>query len=383
MRKRILMIAACPFPGNRGTPSRILKMSESLSKRGYIVDVLTYYNKDFDYEGNLINIHRIRKIPFYNDNSPGPKIMKPLADILLYFKGKQLLKKNKYDLIHAHHIEGGYIGLKIKGKTKTPLVYDSHIILEEEIAFYKKFNFTFLKFVLMKIEGFCYSKSSGIVYVAQEAKDYIFSKRRIDKPQLVLPTGTNVDEILQMVKTLKNPYSPSKIIRIVYTGSIAKYQNIEDIIEVAKLCSKDNFKFYIVTGASEEDGKYLQESITNHKLSNVHLVYNASFKEQMTYAAYAHILLSPRHFLGGIPQKITNYAALKKKIVASSGSVKILDEKSSYLYNGGNIKEFYKQLKLAISEKSMVRENNAFKIVKKYDWDYLVQKLDKFYGELR
>ena len=120
----------------------------------------------------------------------------------------------------------------------------------------------------------------------------------------------------------------------------------------------------------------------NLKLTNVKLVYNASFKDQMAYATFSDVLLSPRHFLGGIPQKITNYAVLKKKIVAAYGSVKILDDKSAFLYDGGNIEEFYKQLKVATNDSSKIREKRAFEIVKKYDWDYLVKELDKFYGEV-
>ncbi|MFT4297747.1 MAG: glycosyltransferase, partial [Candidatus Woesearchaeota archaeon] len=233
-KKRILMIAACPFPGNRGTPSRILKMSEALARKGYDIDVLTYYNRDFEYKGNLIKIHRVKKIPFYNDNSPGPKIMKPIADLFLIIKGKKLLKEYNYSLIHAHHLEGGICGIILRKSYKIPLVYDSHVIIEEESKFYKKFNFNFIRWILIKIENLCYLKSSGIVYVAQEAKDYINRKHALNKNQLVLPTGTNIDEILIMIKRLRNPFSQKNCKKAVYTGSIAKYQNVEDIIEVAK-----------------------------------------------------------------------------------------------------------------------------------------------------
>lgn len=43
MKFNVAMVAACPFPGNRGTPSRILQMAQGLEDLGHTVHVVTYH----------------------------------------------------------------------------------------------------------------------------------------------------------------------------------------------------------------------------------------------------------------------------------------------------------------------------------------------------
>src|SRR3989339_455734 len=156
---KILMIAACPFPGNRGTPSRILKMAEALKRAGNAVDILTYHNRDFEYKDKIINIFRTPKIPLIETNSPGPKIYKLLADFMLILKGLGLCKQKRYDLIHAHHIEGTICGLSLKGVYNIPVIYDAHIIVDDEVPTYKRYKFKPIKLFLNLLENICLNKS--------------------------------------------------------------------------------------------------------------------------------------------------------------------------------------------------------------------------------
>jgi len=376
---KILMIAACPFPGNRGTPSRILKMAEALKRAGNAVDILTYHNRDFEYKDKIINIFRTPKIPLIETNSPGPKIYKLLADFMLILKGLGLCKQKRYDLIHAHHIEGTICGLSLKGVYNIPVIYDAHIIVDDEVPTYKRYKFKPIKLFLNLLENICLNKSDGIVYVDKSIMSYFNNSQ---KNQVVIPTGTNIKEIEQMIKNSKNPFGKSSETKITYTGSISRYQNVADILKVAKLNRHNSIKFFIITGQLINECKELSDFIRKENLKNVVLIPNKNFREQIIYAAYSDILLSPRHFLGGLPQKITNYMVLKKKIVATKGSAKILDDSSAYLYKGGDIKAFNKKLQEAIKSKDSLKEENAFMKVKEFDWDNLAKKLTKFYYQI-
>ena len=81
----IAMVAACPFPANRGTPSRILGMSQALRDRGHRVHVATYhFGIELPIDG--IAIHRTPRLP-YRRFAPGPTLCKlGLLDPLLFFQ---------------------------------------------------------------------------------------------------------------------------------------------------------------------------------------------------------------------------------------------------------------------------------------------------------
>ena len=75
---RIVMVAACPFPANRGTPSRILRMAEAMADRGHEVHVVTYHF-GIDTPTRGIHIHRVPKVG-KSYFGPGPTYRK----LLLY-----------------------------------------------------------------------------------------------------------------------------------------------------------------------------------------------------------------------------------------------------------------------------------------------------------
>jgi glycosyltransferase involved in cell wall biosynthesis len=378
--KRILMIVACPFPGNRGTPAVILQTANELIKKGFSVEVLTYANHDYDIDpSSHLRAHRIPKLPFSNDNSPGPKIYKPFADLLLLVKGTFLLRKNKYDIIHGHHIEGGLVAGVLKLIFKTPTVYHSHIILEQEITSYDKYGSAFIKQILKRVEKFCYKGADATIYLENEILHYAKINNLESKVNEVITGGVDIKQIENIADKSINPVSQNRT-AITYTGSIAKYQNLTDIIETARLMSEIEAEFYIVTGETPEKGQYLQDLIKKYSLEDrFHVIYNKSFEEQIAYVKFADVLLSPRRECGGVPMKLVNYMALGKKVVCSTGSAKILDNESAYVHQNGDYIDFKAKLIDALQDKGQTKGKAARKLAELYDWDVIIQKVISVY----
>ena len=58
---RVAVVAACPFPHERGTPVRIRRLAEGLAARGHDIHVATYHLGDaVDLPG--VRTHRIRSV---------------------------------------------------------------------------------------------------------------------------------------------------------------------------------------------------------------------------------------------------------------------------------------------------------------------------------
>ena len=135
--RRIAMVAACPFPAPRGTPTRILRMSEKLADRGHEVHVVAYHLGRGS-ASSALKVHRIRNVPGYRRISPGPSTRKLLQlDPMLAGRLRQVLDRYEIDVIHAHHYEGLLVGLRARGGAGIPIVYDAHTLLETELPSYR------------------------------------------------------------------------------------------------------------------------------------------------------------------------------------------------------------------------------------------------------
>jgi glycosyltransferase involved in cell wall biosynthesis len=134
---RVAMLAACPFPAARGTPIRILRIADELARRGHDVDVITYHLGS-DPQDAAFRIHRIANVRTYQKESPGPSYQKLLVlDPLLALKLLRLARRKRYDVVHAHHVEGLLAALPAARLFHVPVIFDAHTLLESELPFYR------------------------------------------------------------------------------------------------------------------------------------------------------------------------------------------------------------------------------------------------------
>ena len=135
-RYRIAMVAACPMPARRGTPLRIERLSHALWSRGHQVELITYHIAD-DQQPFEFPVHRIFGKPQYYQLPAGPTFRKlALYDPALAYKLWRVLANGKFDVIHAHHVEGLLAALPSRLHTKLPIVYDAHTMLASELPSY-------------------------------------------------------------------------------------------------------------------------------------------------------------------------------------------------------------------------------------------------------
>jgi glycosyltransferase involved in cell wall biosynthesis len=133
---RVAMLAACPFPAGRGTPIRIQRIAEALARRGHDVDVITYHLGSRS-EPHAYGIHRIANVKTYRKESPGPSLQKLLLlDPLLALKLLRMARDRRYDVIHAHHVEGLLAALPTRCLMRVPVIFDVHTLLESELPHY-------------------------------------------------------------------------------------------------------------------------------------------------------------------------------------------------------------------------------------------------------
>lgn len=387
------MVAACPFPANRGTPSRILRMSESLSSRGHQVHVVSYHINDPTIDINEdVNVHRIKPFFSYTKMEPGPSFKKPLLDILLVIKIIKISKKCDIDIIHAHHIEGLVSSIVASKILNIPLVYDAHVHVTNELEILGMVsNKSLSRKIILCFEKLFINKATAIVTVSKELADILESFGYPEDKMWIIPTGTNLEHFKNEINyEIKNELKKSLGISdrekiIMYTGTLTPYQGLEYLIDSMEILVKKIPSAKLIIVGNGDINKY-RKRVDEKKISDsVIFTGEKTFKEIPSYLSIADVAVSPRTEASGIPQKLTNYMAAGVPIVAFKGSAKILEHKrTGYIVENKDIKGFADGM-IELIEDSHLHDylaNNAVEEVKKFTWPYLVKKCEDCYRSL-
>lgn len=384
-KPRILVIAACPFPANRGTPSRILRMAESLLEE-YRIDVLTYpISEDIDYDPRL-SIHRVGNLFGYDKLSPGPSFTKIYFDLKMVVKLQELDRRHDYDIVYAHHVEGCAIGLFWKRFffKDTELVYDVHAKLTEELAdfrfFFNRLSAPFWGYV----ENLLVSGTDKLVCVSEELKwDLLHTGLADERDLIVIPTGIRYNKFREMMDD--RPPFDHRGLKITYAGSMAPYQNLTELPAVVSNVIEryDSARFYIIAGKVDEDNvRAVEDRVFDQDVADhVEILTEVNFQEIPSYLRHSDILINLRTECSGVPQKLVNYMATGRPIVSASGSGKQLkDGENALVVDNHDTEAFADAIISLLSDPETGAElgRRAGKDAKKYDWDPLSDDLHMF-----
>ncbi len=377
------MVAACPFPANRGTPSRILRMSEALSRLGHEIHIVTYHY-GIAIPTRDVYIHRIPSFP-YQQFEPGPSLTKLfLLDPLLAYKLYKTVRQFNIDLIHAHHFEGALAGLFVRIFTGKKVIYDAHTTLEGELHHYDFIQLNQFKRVLdRKLPQL----SDHVIAVSDTIRIFLeacgVDREKID----VVPTGVypevfengNSDRIRKQHQLGDRPI-------VMYTGSLAAFQGVDYLIQVMqKIVTRHPDAMLLLVGDSDAD-RYEKLCRQENIADNVLITNKTPFSDVPDYLSAADVAVCPRTECPGIPQKLVNYMAARKAIVSFADSAKLLHHQHNGLVIKNGDTAAMAEAIISLIENPQKRRQfgqNALDTIKgRYDWYTLSQRLEHKYYEL-
>ncbi|MDH3222527.1 MAG: glycosyltransferase family 4 protein [Gemmatimonadota bacterium] len=308
---RVLKIAACPFPWPRGTPIRIRRLAESLSRAGHTVHVATYHLGQRNEPLPGVRVHRIADVPGYSHTGPGPTAGKLFRlDPRLRRLTARLVRAYPFDIIHAHHYEGLWAAM---GARSLPVVYDAHTTLSGELPYY---SLPVPRRVIQAVgrwgDAYLPRKADAVVAVSESIRQQLEglgAARDIE----VIPNGVD----WAYFADLEGPPASDEV--VMFTGNLAPYQGVELLLEAFAfvLERRPDARLAIVTDASFAPYRPLAERLGIHGAVDV---IRAPFEQQPDLLRRARVTVSPRVECDGIPQKLLNYMASGTPVVAFEGS---------------------------------------------------------------
>lgn len=383
----MLVIAPCPFPANRGTPSRILRMAESLLEY-YSIDILTYpLDEDVEVDPAL-SIRRVRNVLGYDKRSPGPSFTKALLDMEMLPVLLDLTRRHDYDVLYAHHVEGCAVGLawKALSRSDAPLIYDVHGSLTDEL---EQFGFLYNRLTRPAwafLEDRLLAGADRLVCVSDELRSTVLERGLAREEDVtVVPTGIRYDAFRAMIDD-ESPFDhPGPT--VTYAGSMAPYQNLTELPAVAEAVSEGNslVRFCVVAGEVEaaEVRAVVREARERDVEDRLDVRTGVDFPDVPTYLYHSDILVNLRTECTGVPQKLVNYMAAGRPMVSAAGSAKPLkDGRNAIVVTDHDVAAFADAVHELLTDPERAERlgRQAAKDARAFDWDRLAADLGQFLG---
>jgi glycosyltransferase involved in cell wall biosynthesis len=292
-------------------------MADALVARGHRVDVVTYH-LGAECAGRAFTVHRIADVRGFRQTAPGPSWRKILQiDPMLASRVLERSRRHRYDIIHAHHVEGLLAALPASRRFRIPLVYDVHTLLETELPYYTLgLNGAVLRRIGRIADRYLPRLAAHVVAVSAAIGESVRRHARVDADRIdVIPNGVEKSFFDA------EPTTAAGVPSLTYAGNLAPYQGIELLLRAfahargrrpdlrLKILSDDRFDAYdtMATALGVRDAIDVEA---------------VPFAELPARLAHAHVAANPRVDCAGLPQKLLNYMAAGCPIVSYRGSAK-------------------------------------------------------------
>ena len=381
----IAMVAACPFPAPRGTPIRILRLAEAMAARGHRVHVVAYHHGVGEVEPS-VHLHRIREVGGYSDLVPGPSLRKlAQLDPMLTRVLAKLLRRERVDLIHAHHFEGLLVGRAARSmaRSRAPLIFDAHTLLTSELPTYGLGIPAWVK----RMAGTTGDRwlpplADHVASCTERIRQRLIEIGSVGPEQVTLvPNGVELRRFTSE-STLRLPGVPP---RLIFTGNLARYQGIDTMLEAFRLVldRRPDARLVIVSASSFEE--YEDRARELGVRGAIDLV-PASVEDEPRLLGTSDVALNPRVDCDGIPMKLLNYMAAGRPVVSFRGSAPgLVHRNTAWLAEDGDVRGFATGILSVLDHPALARAmgERAQRFVQvNHTWDQSAELAQEMYDRV-
>ena len=346
MPYRILMIAPTPFFADRGCHVRILEEIQALQKLGHKITLCTYHIGR-DIPG--VDTRRIMNIPWYKKLEAGPSWHKFYLDELLYHKAKSILKKERFDIIHAHLHEGALISARLRKKFHIPVVADLQGSLTDEV---RSHGFAGNNQLIMKIFQYAEKKINQspdmIILSSRHFKETFEKEFAVSSDKMnIVSDGVDISRTRNLNKQMirEKLGIPNDRTVAVFMGLLTTYQGIDVLMEIMPSVIRENPKIHFLIIGFPNEQQYMKRCHELGISDRVTWTGRLPYHRVEEYLSCADVAISPKISKTEGNVKLMHYMAMGLPTVVFDTPVnrEILEEHGIYA-EYGNTNDFVQKL---------------------------------------
>ncbi len=384
-RMKILVISAGPFPMDRGTPARTLRVSQALAERGHEICVVTFPISDNSIDTDL-RIERSRGFRNYSKTSPGPSITKLFfMNPRLASKVREVLQQEPFDVIYAHHYEGLLVAsmARRRARVRLPIIFDSHSLLGSELSSYFP---SFISAPINRLGTILDERlirlSDAVIGVSDEIANFYAARAEPDFPIVTATSGVECEQFFR-VADAGDGVSP---VRVVFAGNLSGYQGFDLLLAAFRKvrAQRQNVELFV---AAREANAVLAAMGVNDPSSEGIRVRSGGWSELPQILASSDIATNPRTVCPGIPQKLLNYMASALPTVSFEGSSAMLvHEQTGLIVPNGDVDGFAQAIVRLIDSRDLRSRLGAAArtlVESQYNWERVAATFERVFYFLR
>jgi glycosyltransferase involved in cell wall biosynthesis len=328
---KILLVAPQPFYSLRGTPIAVRQVVQTLCEAGHEVHLLVYHaGEDIAIPG--MKLFRARRPPGVRNVPIGISAQKLACDVCLIASMVQLVRRHRYDVIHAVE-EAIFPAALLSSFAPTPkLIYDMDSSLSDQLTdkwrLLKPFHRLF-----EALERQVVRRSSATLVVC-EALAVKVRPWTLEERVTVLPDIPTCGEALATPADSLRAIAGKDGTLGLYVGNLERYQGVELLMAaVAALPPGVSFKMIVIGGEPKDIGQCRERAGRLGAAQRLIFLGKRPLGHLGSYLAQADVLVSPRILGTNTPMKIYWYLQAGKAILATDirSHTQVLDAECALL----------------------------------------------------
>jgi glycosyltransferase involved in cell wall biosynthesis len=327
---KILLLAPHPFYQVRGTPIAVRTVLEFLSERGDSVDVLTYA-EGTDIAIPNCRVYRVPQLPGVRNIRAGFSFKKVVCDSLMIGSCIRLVRRNRYDLIHAVE-ESAFIAAAVGRVAGIPYVYDMDSSLAEQmVEAYPRLSFALP--AMQRMERVAVRRSIGVLAVCAALED-VARGHDPQKPIGRVEDTTLLSEASTDGRGQVLPGIDGGPVAM-YVGNLEHYQGIDLLLEGFRhtLARVPDAKLVIIGGRDPDIVSYRKRAEELGIVNSVMFLGPRPITQLNGLLEQADVLVSPRLKGLNTPMKIYSYLDSGSAVLATRlrTHTQVLNDELAYL----------------------------------------------------
>ena len=363
MNKKILVLSN----NCGGLVSFRKEVFEAFLKEGHIITVVAPQ----DYKTDIIKEIGCRYTPI-SFNRQGTN---PFADFMLMLKYRQILKKEKPDVVLTYTIKPNLYGGMACRLTRIPQIAN---ITGLGIATEKPGLLYSITKILYKLG---LKKAQKIFFQNKENMEFCIKKKLVTAPSSLIPgSGVNLERFhLQ-------PYPNDTTCRFIYIGRIQRRKGIEQYLKAAQVIKEKypQTEFHIV-GRIEET-KY--QATLDHLVSQGTIIYHGLVKDTRPYLKDMHCTIHPSFYPEGMSNVLLESCAIGRPVITTdkAGCKDIVEEgKNGFIVRQQDADDLIEKIehfiKIPHQEKQVMGLYSRQKMEKEFSRDIVITAYQKEIGK--